>query len=134
MAESVQGVAALQAQLTKFANRARANTKLRVVVGFSAPYAKFVHNKTDMKLQGLPRPNGIGVYWGPHGQAHFLSAPTEILKKQIARRIAQVTKSTHSELRGMYSGGVLLRDAAKYLTPVEYGTLVNSAFVKVING
>lgn len=132
MADSVQGVAALQATLTKYANAARANTKRRVVVGFSASYAKFVHDKTDMKLQGLPRPSGIGVYWGPHGQAHFLSAPTFILKKQIARRIAQVTKSTHSELRGMYSGGVLLRDAAKYLTPVEYGTLVNSAFVKVI--
>jgi hypothetical protein len=126
------GINQLQAQLTRFANQARKETKRRVLVGFSAPYAAAVHEKVDMVLEGLPRPSGIGVYWGPHGEAKFLEKPTKRLKKQIARRIAQVTKNTHSVTRGMYSGGVMLRDAAKALTPVEYGELRDSAYVVVV--
>lgn len=132
MSAHVQGVNELQATLTKFGNKARKETVRRIKVGFKAKYAKAVHEKTEMKLKGLPRPSGRGVYWGPHGQAHYLSDPALKLKDQIARRVAEVTKSTHSVTRGLYSGGVLLRDAAKYLTPVEYGDLRNSAYVVVV--
>ena len=126
------GLSQLQAQLTKYGNAARKNTVRRVIVGFSAPYAAAVHENVEMVLQGEPRPSGIGVYWGPHGEAKFLEKPARRLKKQIGRRIAQVTKSTHSVTRGMYSGGVLLRDAAKALVPVEYGELRDSAYVVVV--
>lgn len=41
-------------------------------VGFSASYALAVHEKIDMKWAGKERRSGIGVYWGPHGEAKFL--------------------------------------------------------------
>lgn len=128
----VHGLSQLQVQLTKYANKARRETKRKVLVGFSAPYAAYVHENVEMVLRGLPRPSGRGVYWGPHGQAKFLEEPARTLRAQIAARIAQVTKSTHSVTRGMYSGGVLLRDAAKARVPVEYGELRDSAYVVVI--
>jgi hypothetical protein len=131
MAKTV-GVYQLQAQLTKFANKARRETKRRVIVGFSAPYAKAVHEKTEMKLKGIPRPSGIGVYWGPHGEAKYLTNAIRRTKRQVVRRIAQVTKNTHSPTRGMYSGGVIIREAAKARVPVEYGDLRASAYVVVV--
>lgn len=132
MGTHIQGVNSLLTQLTRYGNRARTTTKKRVIVGFAAPYAKAVHENVEMKLQGLPRPSGRGVYWGPHGQAKFLEKPARTKRKQIARRIAQVTKSTHSVVRGLYSGGVLLRNYAQELVPVEYGELKASGYVKVV--
>lgn len=43
-----------------------------VEVGFHASYALYVHENMEMKLAGEPRPSGLGVYWGPHGQPKFL--------------------------------------------------------------
>ena len=128
---TVKGVDELKRTLTKHGNRARKATLRRINVGFKAPYALYVHENTEMKWQGLPRKSGIGVYWGPHGQAKFLEEPARELKPQIAARIVQVTRSTKSVFRGLYSGGVLLRNAAQKLVPVEYGELHDSAFIEV---
>jgi len=43
-----------------------------VEIGYSAGYAKFVHDNTRMKLRGKKRPSGLGTYWNP-GEAKFLS-------------------------------------------------------------
>lgn len=48
--------------------------ELAVDIGFTAPYALFVHENLEQKLKGKPRPSGIGVYWGPHGQPKFLES------------------------------------------------------------
>lgn len=132
MAKYVQNLDRLQATLTRMGNRARSTTKRKVIVGFGVPYAMPVHEKTEMVLKGKPRPSGRGVFWGPHGEARFLENAARIKKRAIARRIAQVTKSTHSITRGLYSGGVVLRDEAKRRVPVEYGDLKNSAYVRVV--
>jgi len=42
-----------------------------VEVGYTAKYARWVHDKTQMKLRGKPRRSGIGTYWNP-GEAQFL--------------------------------------------------------------
>jgi hypothetical protein len=41
--------------------------ELAVEVGFQAAYAVFVHENLEQKLKGLPRPSGLGEYWGPAG-------------------------------------------------------------------
>lgn len=46
--------------------------KRSVVIGYSSSYAIFVHENMEMKLKGLPRQSGLGVYWGPKGEAKFL--------------------------------------------------------------
>lgn len=48
------------------------DNKQTVVVGYSSAYAIFVHENLEMKLKGKPRPSGLGVYWGPKGEAKFL--------------------------------------------------------------
>lgn len=61
-------------------------------IGFTADYAVHVHENLEMKLKGKKRPSGKGVYWGPAGEARFLSkaidaeVPTaaETIRKQAA--------------------------------------------------
>lgn len=43
-----------------------------IEVGFSAVYAMAIHENLEAKLKGQPRPDGIGVYWGPDGEPQFL--------------------------------------------------------------
>lgn len=128
----IKGVTELVAKLTRMGNRSRAETKMSVNVGFTAPYALPVHEKVEMKWQGLPRRSGIGVYWGPHGKAKFLEDPARDNQAAIAARIAQVTRNTHSVARGLYSGGVLLRQLSLEQVPVEYGVLRDSVYIEVV--
>lgn len=44
---------------------------MTVEIGYSALYARAVHDKVDMKLRGKARPSGLGTYWNP-GEAEFL--------------------------------------------------------------
>lgn len=60
-----------------------------VVVGFAAKHAIFVHENTEMKLAGLPRRSGIGVYWGPHGRPRFLAEAVEVHRAEIAAEAAK---------------------------------------------
>lgn len=132
MVARTTGAKELKAKLTRLGNKARRETRNTVEVGYSAPYAIIVHELVEEKLKGIPRPSGRGVYWGPHGQSKFLDKPAVALRAQIAGRISAVTKSTGSVYRGLYSGGVLLRDASLYLVPVEYGLLRDSVYIETV--
>lgn len=68
-----------------------------VTVGYTSEYAAFVHQLVDMKLQGTPRPSGLGPnYWDPagRGQALFLSSAIQdkkdeaqqLLRAEVAKR------------------------------------------------
>lgn len=56
-----------------FTQRSQAN-KMEVEVGFSAAYALSIHENLEQRLKGQPRPSGLGVFWGPHGQPKFLES------------------------------------------------------------
>lgn len=47
-----------------------------VEVGYTAAYAPFVHEATEEKLKGEPRPSGLGTYWNP-GRSEFLQSAIE---------------------------------------------------------
>lgn len=125
------GVGELVAKLTRFGNAIRTETRAHVNVGYTAEYAAPLHQKKEMKWQGLPRRSGIGVYWGPSGKPKFLSDPATQNKREIAEAITRVTKNTHSLIRGLYSGGVVLRDLSLEQVPVEYGVLRDSVYIEV---
>lgn len=127
-----RGVEELAAELTRLGNVSREDTRSVVKVGYSVHYALPVHEKVEMLWAGLPRRSGIGVYWGPSGKAKFLEDPAQDNKEEIADRIAEVTRNTHSLTRGMYSGGVLLRQFSLEQVPVEYGLLRDSVYVEVV--
>ncbi len=61
-----------------------------VLVGYTANYALFVHEKVEMKLRGQPRmaPHK-GRYWDPQGrgQAKFLEEPARRLSDELLQTI-----------------------------------------------
>ena len=65
-------------------------------VAYTAAYALFVHENTEMKLKGQPRPGGRGHYWDPQGRGRskFLEYPARTLApklRQIIRDSARIT-------------------------------------------
>ncbi len=66
-------------------------------VGYTAPYAAYVHELIGMKLRGQPRPSGIGVYWGPSGNAKFLERPFRQLKPQMRTIIRKEIRTAFSQ-------------------------------------
>ena len=111
----------------------QANNNCRLKVGYTCPYAAFVHEKVGMVLQGVPRANGHGRYWDPQGvaEAKFLErAYRELMNsKVLIRRITEVMKSTHSLKRAIKAAGTLIKYEAQRRTPVDTGALKKSAFV-----
>lgn len=62
----------------------------RVTVGFTVPYALFVHEAVGMKLKGLPRlpnPPHKGRYWDPipRAKAKFLEDPIRDNKDRVTQ-------------------------------------------------
>ena len=45
---------------------------ITATVFYRAEYALWVHESIEMKLEGQPRPSGLGTYWSPNGEAKFL--------------------------------------------------------------
>lgn len=63
--------------------RAAQDGSLSVEIGYTAGYAVYVHEDLEMKLQGEPRPSGLGVYWGPNGENKFLEKTVTLNEKSI---------------------------------------------------
>jgi hypothetical protein len=66
--------------------------ELSVEVGYGAAYAIYVHENMEQKLAGLPRPSGLGVYWGPAGQPKYLESPIQANHDRILRIIASYAR------------------------------------------
>lgn len=54
-----------------------------VEIGFTASYALFVHENLEMKWKGRERRSGIGVYWGPSGEARFLANAIQRQRRNV---------------------------------------------------
>lgn len=63
-----------------------------VRVGFSAAYAPYVHEATDEKLRGMPRPSGLGTYWSP-GESKFLEKAIEEIRPLVQPTIERFIKA-----------------------------------------
>lgn len=136
MSIEVAGVQRLTGQLQKLKKRYGTKSRYKVTVGYSAPHAVFVHENLEMKLAGIPRPSGRGVYWGrprAPGRSKFLESANRDrrVRAEIRERIASVTRNTRSLVRGLRAGGIILSDASNKRVPVEFGDLKSSAFIKV---
>jgi hypothetical protein len=136
MSIEVKGVQRLTGQLQKLKTKYGSKSSYTVLVGYSAPHAVRVHENVEMKLAGIPRPSGVGVYWGrPRrpGRSKFLESAQRDRKvrSEMRKAIAHTTRNTRSILRGLKSGGIVLRNESQKRVPVEFGDLKKSAFVKV---
>ena len=122
----------LESVLTAKTRQTNGTTKGRIRVGYSAPYARFVHEAVGMVLAGVPRPSGIGTYWSPNGaQAKFLEQPTRQFAKDMGAFIVAQVRRKVPVLDAMLKAGQLLLRESKPLVPVEYGVLIASGYARV---
>lgn len=134
MSVSIRGGSQLVAKLNNLGKRHKNLNRRVVIVGYTAPYATFVHENVAMKWKGLPRrpsPPKTGVYWGPHGQAKFLEAPTRLYKKEMANIISRGMRAGLTFLQAATKAAYFLLRKSQALVPVDTGELRNSGFVKV---
>lgn len=116
----------------------------RVLVGYTAPYAVYVHENTQMKLKGEARQNKNGAYWDAiagQGSSKYLERPL----RQLAGRgslTAAVAKGVQMALRsgddpakeGLMAAGVLLQEESQKIVPYESGRLRKSTFIVYNSG
>lgn len=97
--------------------------KLRVVVGYSAPYAVYVHE--DMTAN---HPNG--------GQAKYLEAAARSPSVKAAMRdaVRKAMKNKKGLAYGLTDSGNVLLRASMPLVPVDTGFLVSSGYVDLKEG
>ena len=86
----ITGIDSLQKKIEKLRKRYGGDKYVTVIVGYEAQYAAKLHEDIEMKYAGKPRPSGIGVYWGPHGQAKFLEQPAREYARDYARIVEAV--------------------------------------------
>lgn len=104
-----------------------------VAVGYTAYYALYVHENLDPVTMGMsiPRPSGLGVYWGPNGQPKFLEEPFRNNKDVYAGIVRRALLDGQSLKMALLLAGLQLQRDSMELVPVEYGNLRASAFTRV---
>jgi hypothetical protein len=113
------------------------STDVSVIVGYTAAYALYVHERIEMKLRGLPRKGGKGSYWDPQGraQAKFLEAPARLYQRQIAEVVrGSLLKRGATLAQALFMGGLYLQRQSMLLAPVDTGNLKASAFTRLEEG
>lgn len=125
------GLSKLLVQLRDRQTMARKDYNVRSRVGFSAPYALWVHEKVDMLWKGRPRRSGIGVYWGPAGEAKFLTRAAKEYRSVMALIVRTALKAKKTMRQAQLLAGLFLQARAQERVPVEYGELKASAFTVI---
>lgn len=88
-----------------------------VVVGYSAPYAVFVHENLEAHH--------------PNGKAKFLSDPARRLSVAIAEKVAHAIRRGLDWSEAQLIGGYFLLRASQRECPVRTGFLRASGFVRL---
>lgn len=126
----------LMDKLKKLEAKARADDGTSVIVGYTAAYALFVHENLEMKLRGVPRTNGKGMYWDPQGrgQSKFLEEPARALKDEYGKIVRDALKRGATLAQALVAAGLRLQRESMLLCPVDTGNLKASAFTKLEEG
>lgn len=131
----IKGLTTLIGQLRDRAARSMKEDDVSVIVGYTAAYALYVHERIEMKWQGLPRHKpGKGLYWDPQrrAQAKFLETPARQYQDRIGEIVRQVLSKKGSTLsKALLMGGLFLQRQSMLLVPVDTGNLKASAFTRL---
>lgn len=124
-------------KLIKQQEKDLANAQMEV--GYTADYAAYVHEKVEMKWQGIPRQSGINDYWDAKaarfGTAKFLEHPVRASKKWMPQFIKDTMQNTNepaSFTRAITLAAIRIRQESRFIVPYEYGDLHESAYAKNI--
>lgn len=94
--------------------------KPKVLVGYTAAYAIFVHENLEAN-----HPNG--------GQAKYLEQPAREYRAWMAEMIKIEMSKGRTMNEGMVAAGLFLQAESQKLVPVDTGLLKSSAFTRVEN-
>lgn len=125
------GAESLKKKLEALGKKYGNQRNVTVEVGYEAQYAAKLHEDIEMKWRGRPRHSGIGVYWGPHGQAKFLEQPARQNAQTYGRIVEELLKRGATMEQALVAAGLQLQRDSQELVPVEYGNLKASAFTQV---
>jgi hypothetical protein len=112
----VEGVPKLIRQFRELSGNARRAGQARIVVGYSAPYAIYVHENLNA--------------YHPIGQAKFLEGPARRLAPLLARIVRDQMKRGASLDDAEYAAAQHLLKESQAVTPVDTGALRKSGFVR----
>ena len=158
--KTADGFKQLVDKLAKKAARSNKDDNVSVVVGYTAAYALYVHERVEMKWKGLPRGQGFyvddegvirfpsalssgkaggknrGFYWDPQGraQAKFLEAPAREMKDELGRVIAEAAAKGSTLATALLLAGYRLQRESQLRVPVDTGNLKASAFTRLESG
>lgn len=147
----IKGLTVLVEQLRARAAKSVKEDNVSVIVGYTAAYALYVHERIEMKWKGLPRPGSStysyknkdgtsrsvqshGFYWDPQGraQAKFLETPARRYQDQIGDIVRKVLSKKGATLaQALLMGGLFLQRQSMLLVPVDTGNLKASAFTRL---
>lgn len=96
---------------------AEADARLKLIVGYKAEYAVYVHEN----LQAIH----------PVGRAKFLEEPQRTEQPTMLNIIATDLKTQKTWRQALLRAGLHLQRASQKLVPVDTGFLRNSTFTKV---
>lgn len=111
---NIKGVAQVQAALKL---RGAAYASKRVVVGYTANYAVYVHEDLEA--------------YHPNGQAKYLEEPVRLLSAELGYIVHQALLRGHTLEEALLEAGLRLQAASQALVPVLTGNLRASAFTAV---
>ena len=117
MGSAVIGGDRVVAKLKEMAAKVLTQKGISVTVGFTASYAIFVHERTDLNHNV--------------GQAKFLEQPAREMRTQLTALIVSLVKRGVSIGEAMLVAGQALQAAAQKLSPVDTGNLKASAFTRL---
>lgn len=129
----IEGVDDVINALKKKGVEAGGDSKPSVIVGYTAAYALFVHENRERKLEGLPRPSGLGTYWNP-GRPGFLLDVMHEITGELSNIVSESMKKGMPLIQALYLAGLRLQRESMQNVPVEYGFLRASAFTRPENG
>jgi hypothetical protein len=112
---SVQGLNKILSALEH--EKTKAPREIRVVVGYTAAYAVYVHENTQM--------------FHRVGQAKFLEQPARDMQAELTKTVEDYSKKGATLAQALYVAGLKLQRASQKLVPVDTGALKASAFTRV---
>jgi hypothetical protein len=113
----VEGLPKVLAALQRRIDAAKKESKVSVVVGFTANYALYVHEDLSARH--------------PTGQAKYLEQPFREMAKDLAAMVVTGVKKGLTFAQALLIAGLRLQRKSQQLVPVDTGHLRASAFTRV---
>ena len=115
---SVNGLESVKAAIRLRTVAAGSGSKMRLVVGYSAPYALYVHENLEMHHQV--------------GKAKFLTGPERRVRKKMTALVKAKIIAGKTPRAALWEAGKLLVAASQPEVPVDTAFLKRSVYIAVV--